>query len=105
MAAPASACSALACCMPHNATTARNVRENHYSAGTHKRPALQYKPQRGPARGELIDRHLRRLAMGEEAVTDHRMAGRQPSTGRGLVAQADLAQPVGDAPMRRQPGQ
>ena len=66
--------------------------------GSVQRPLLKHKPQRRPARGELIDRRLRRFAMGEEAVADHRMTGRQSSAGRGLVAQAHLAQPVDDRP-------
>jgi hypothetical protein len=47
---------------------------------------------------------MRRFAIGEEPVTDHRVPARQPPSGGRPFANHNLAQPIGDAPVRRQPG-
>ena len=72
--------------------------------GSVRRTRLEQKPQRRPAFLEMPDRRVRRFAIGEEPVADHRMTPLQPPPGRGVVPHHHLAQPVGDAPVRRQPG-
>ena len=74
------------------------------SASVSVRPRPSTKRSAGQSRAKPGDRGVRRLAGGEEPVADHRMAVRQPPAGR-LRPRDDLAQPVGDAPVRRQPGQ
>ena len=53
----------------------------------------------------MPDRRVRCLAIGEKPVADHRVAPLQPPSGRGVVPHHHLAQPVGDAPVRRKPGE